>query len=137
MDSQGAPSATPYVAMEQPAIRVDWKASFSSERTFMAWVHMAITLLGVGLGLAASGWPGARTSAAILLVPAALFLAWSLVSFYRRLHALDQKIVPGIVDKTAPTFALAVMILAILGNLASSWYRLWLSYQGDEEAYEP
>ena len=88
----------PIGGVETPQIRVDWKAGFSAERTFMAWVHMVITLTIAALPLVAS--EGTRTTGFLLIVPAGIFLLWAATSFYRRAAALSQKTVPGLEDRT-------------------------------------
>ena len=64
-----APLEVPrYDAVAPVPIRVDWKATFSAERTFMAWVHMGVTLMSIGFGLAASAWPATHATGLLLLV---------------------------------------------------------------------
>jgi uncharacterized membrane protein YidH (DUF202 family) len=83
---------------EKPEVRVDWKAGFSAERTFMAWVHMVITLMSIALALASV--EQTRTTGLLLLVPAAVFLVWATISFYRRSCSLWQKVEPALEDIT-------------------------------------
>ena len=119
-----------------PPIRIDWKATFSAERTFMAWVHMAVTLLSVALGLAASAWPEVRTTGLLLLMPAATSLVWALVSFYRRTHALDQQILSGLEDRVGPTMVFVVMTVVVVINTYNAWTRLSLP-DDDDDLHEP
>lgn len=111
-------------------IRVDYKAAFSAERTFVQWIHLSYILSGVGLGLISSGWPGAKSSGLLMFLPACTFLVWGLISYYRRLHALKDKQLPGIEDKVGPSIALLVMIVVILLNV----YKVWQQVPEDTDA---
>mmetsp|Transcript_40666 Transcript_40666/g.92216 ORF Transcript_40666/g.92216 Transcript_40666/m.92216 type:complete len:138 (-) Transcript_40666:236-649(-) len=100
-------------------IRVDWKAGFSAERTFMAWMHMVVTLTTIALALIAS--EQTRGTGLLLLVPAAVFLLWATISFYRRSYALSQKTMPALEDATGPALVLIVMTLVICINVLNAW----------------
>ena len=61
---------------------------------------MVVTLTTIALALIAS--EQTRGTGLLLLVPAAVFLLWATISFYRRSYALSQKTMPALEDATVP-----------------------------------
>ena len=76
--------------------------------------------MSIGFGLAASAWPATHATGMLLLIPAALSLVWALVSFYRRVNALEQKSLPGLEDRVGPTLVFLVMTAVVVRHLSEA-----------------
>ena len=67
-------------------VRVDPKAFFSNERTFIQWMHISVTMGAISLTLATlADSADVRTAGVLLIAPSISFLLYGLFSYYRRL----------------------------------------------------
>ena len=112
-------------------VRVDGKAWFTAERTFMAWMHLAITVGSIGLGLVGVKGDDMRSISGLLMLPTAFFVIWGAVQFYRRSIALSHASTASLEDRVGPTIALIVMVSVLVINTANAWRR-FLAVPDDE-----
>ena len=107
--------------------KMEPKTYFANERTFLAWLHMAVTIGSIATALL--GYSGATTSkkhpeahapdsvqlVAIILLPVALVMcAYSLLVYFWRTDAISKKGLAYIDDRRGPR-ALAWLVVAALG----------------------
>jgi uncharacterized membrane protein YidH (DUF202 family) len=109
--------------------RIEPKTFFANERTFLSWLHMAVTIGSIGAALlgfsgSAPRNPHASTTgvgdttdiiAMILLPVAVLMCAYALVVFLWRSGQIARKQVGYIDDQNGPLCLAVVVVLALSG----------------------
>ena len=118
-----------------PEMRVDAKTPFSSERTFVVWFHLAMTvgLVSFGAGSISNSAP-LHFTARLLVLPCAFFAVWPLIQHRRRINALHVRTTDGLQDRVGPLVTVLVMCGVVLLSTANAW-RHWLAGVGDEEDF--
>lgn len=100
-------------------IKVDPKVFFANERTFLAWLHMALILGSIGLGLISfsekAGWSAIY---GFLLVPVAIaFVVYALWQYYARAQAIRSR-EPGPYEDINGPYALGIILIcATISNV--------------------
>lgn len=113
-----APRTTP--------MRIEPKTFFANERTFLSWLHMAITVGSISAALLGFAGTATKTKttgratdnlveiiAMILLPLAVLMCAYALMVYIWRAHAIAKKQVGYIDDRFGPLGLAAVVTLAL------------------------
>ncbi|KAJ8611659.1 hypothetical protein CTAYLR_007907 [Chrysophaeum taylorii] len=119
------PSSVPPVAIsnaDKPRklpVKVDPKVFFANERTFLAWIHMALILGGIGVGIISfadrAGW--SAIYGFVLLPVAVAFIVYALRQFYVRAHAIRAR-EPGPYEDRMGPYALGItLIMATVTNV--------------------
>ena len=89
-------------------VRVDPKAFFSNERTFIQWMHISVTMGAISLTLATlADSADVRTAGVLLIAPSISFLLYGLFSYYRR---LALTLAPALTLTLTPTQALTLAL---------------------------
>ena len=85
-------------------VKVDPKVFFANERTFLAWLHMALLVGGTGVAiLAFSGARGPEAIYGFVLLPVAVaFICYALRQYYVRAHAIRSREPGPYEDKNGP-----------------------------------
>ncbi|KAL0033845.1 hypothetical protein WJX77_007403 [Trebouxia sp. C0004] len=111
-------------------LRVEPKSYFANERTFLSWMHMAITMGGITTALAsfsveseneAKSSPGSgpvtkRTTQAIvlMLLPISIgIIAYALFTFYWRSRCMQRKQMGFFNDVIGPVVLCGLIILSL------------------------
>ena len=132
-------SATP-TAEAGVLLHVDPKAYFSAERTFIQWMHIALTVGSIALSLSTlADSDDVRTAGALLIAPSLCFLVYGLVSYYRRRAALDRAALDALDDRLGPAALMLVMVAVVGANVLFALRRAWAhSVEDDgEDAFDP
>ena len=117
-------------------VRVDPKAYFSSERTYVQWMHISLTLGAISLSLISlANTPDVHVAGLLLLGPALFVLAYGTVTFYRRKSALDSTTTAALDDRVGPGLLTLLMIGVVGTNLMFVLRKAW-ARQDDFDPYE-
>ena len=140
MAAQSAPQWGNYHVESVPLpppeyVRVDAKAYFSNERTFVQWMHISVTMGSISLTLATlADSADVRMAGSLLITPSLCFLLYGLFNFYRRRGALERGSSEAVVDKLGPAVLTLFMIAVVSANMALKLRRAWVdAYPVDEE----
>ena len=120
-------------------VRVDPKAFFSNERTFIQWMHISVTMGAISLTLATlADSADVRTAGVLLIAPSISFLLYGLFSYYRR---LALTLAPTLALTLALTQALTLALtlaptLTLTLTLAPTLIRRGALQRGSSEAME-
>ena len=118
-------------------VHVDFKAFFASERTFIQWLHISITIGAIALSLSTlADSEDVRLAGVLLIGPSLFFTVYGVLSFYRRKSALERGSADALDDRLGPTLLAVVMIGVVGANLIVSLRRAWLRVEqpvGDVE----
>mmetsp|Transcript_2063 Transcript_2063/g.7975 ORF Transcript_2063/g.7975 Transcript_2063/m.7975 type:complete len:181 (+) Transcript_2063:43-585(+) len=101
-------------------VKVDPKVFFANERTFLAWLHMALVLGGISIGIIAFSDKHAPWSAAygfVLLPVAIAFVVYALRQYYARARAIRAREPGPYEDRTGPYALGMILILATVTNV--------------------
>ncbi|KAL3137486.1 hypothetical protein ABBQ38_004775 [Trebouxia sp. C0009 RCD-2024] len=110
-------------------LRIEPKSYFANERTFLAWMHMAITMGGITTALASfsvesdneakhtgSGPVTKRTTQAIvlMLLPISIgMIAYALFTFFWRSRCMERKQMGFFNDVIGPVVLCALIVLSL------------------------
>ncbi|CAL8471696.1 g11238 [Coccomyxa elongata] len=134
----------PVMARTTP-MRIEPKTFFANERTFLSWLHMAVTIGSIAAALL--GFVGVadsskhkqqatdylvETIALILLPVAVLMCAYALTVFIWRARAIAKKQVGYIDDRFGPLGLAAVVVLALTAILIISVIDFVEQMKGDK-----
>ena len=109
-------------------VRVDPKAFFSNERTFIQWMHISVTLGSISLTLATlADSVDVRMAGSLLIAPALCFLLYGLFNFYRRRGALERGSSDAMEDRLGPAVLTLFMIAVVSTNMALKLRRAWVN----------
>ena len=126
-------------------VRVDPKAFFSNERTFIQWMHISVTMGAISLTMATlADSADVRTAGVLLIAPSISFLLYGLFSYYRR---LALTLAPTLTLTLTATQALALALtlaptltptltLTLTLTLAPTLIRRGALQRGSSEAME-
>ena len=126
-------------------VRVDPKAFFSNERTFIQWMHISVTMGAISLTLATlADSADVRTAGVLLIAPSISFLLYGLFSYYRRLAlTLAPTLTLTLTATQALTLALTLaptltptLTLTLTLTLAPTLIRRGALQRGSSEAME-
>lgn len=100
-------------------VKVDPKVFFANERTFLAWIHMALVLGGIGIGIISfsetSGW---AVLYGFVLIPVALaFVVYALTQYYARAQAIRAREPGPYEDRNGPYALGVILICATISNV--------------------
>jgi len=100
-------------------VKVDPKVFFANERTFLAWVHMALMLGGMAVGIIGfSTKSGLSPLPGLVLLPVAIcFVVHALGQYYARARAIRRREPGPYEDKNGPVALAIVLSLAACSNI--------------------
>lgn len=107
-------------------IKVEPKVFFANERTFLAWMHMSVTIASISVAIVAfaeaNEW---STVYGLILLPVAIsFCVYSLWMYLKRGTMIKRKD-PGPYDDTfGPTFLASILAIAIAVNFFVKLYEM-------------
>jgi uncharacterized membrane protein YidH (DUF202 family) len=100
-------------------VKVDPKVFFANERTFLAWVHMALMLGGMAIGIIAFATKsGISPVPGLVLLPVAIcFVVHALRQYYVRARAIRRREPGPYEDKNGPVALAVVLAVAAASNV--------------------
>lgn len=109
-----------YAKMRKVPVKVEPKVFFANERTFLAWLNMAVTLASISIAIMAFAENNAwSTIYGIFLMPVAIaFCVYALIIYLRRASMIRQREPGPYEDKVGPIVLTTMLILAITVNFA-------------------
>lgn len=98
--------------------KIEPKTFFANERTFLSWLHTAITLASISVALLAFGQktPAAQISGIILLPISIVFILYALYVFYWRAEKIRLRDGGPYDDRFGPKVLAIVLVLALTSN---------------------
>lgn len=107
-------------------IKVEPKVFFANERTFLAWLHMAITLAGVAVAITAfaetNKW---SVYYGLALMPVAIaFCVYALWLYTKRAQMIRRKDPGPYEDRMGPTILATLLAVSMLVNFAMKIFEL-------------
>ncbi|KAH8064277.1 hypothetical protein JL722_1137 [Aureococcus anophagefferens] len=102
-------------------VKVDPKVFFANERTFLAWIHMALLLGGMAIGIIGFARGRRVARAGLVLLPVAItFVMHALRQYYVRARAIRRREPGPYEDKNGPVALAVVLAVAAAGNVSST-----------------
>ena len=100
-------------------VKVDPKVFFANERTFLAWIHMALLLGGMAIGIIGFATrSGVSPVPGLVLLPVAItFVMHALRQYYVRARAIRRREPGPYEDKNGPVALAVVLAVAAAGNV--------------------
>eukprot|EP00977_Amphora_coffeiformis_P004097 scaffold823_cov219-Amphora_coffeaeformis.AAC.15 len=130
-----APSSSPnrstdigtLVKQRKAPIKIEPKVFFANERTFLAWMHLSVTLAGASIAILAFAQdnnPLSQMYGVILLPVAIAFIVYSMYQYARRATMIRTRH-PGPYEDTTGPVVLGVMLMtSIVAQFALKLYAL-------------
>ncbi|BEI83776.1 hypothetical protein CcaverHIS002_0403800 [Cutaneotrichosporon cavernicola] len=98
-------------------VRVEPKVFFANERTFLSWLHFAVVLGGLAVGLLNFGTDKVgHIAAAMYTVIAVGVMIYALVVYQRRARAIRTRSGAPYDDRLGPTILCVCLLAAITTN---------------------
>ncbi|KAG5191714.1 hypothetical protein JKP88DRAFT_271253 [Tribonema minus] len=134
-----ASEKTPLVGGEQGAfyfykrsqphvpVKVEPKVFFSNERTFIAWMNMAVTLSTIAMAIVAFADhnPWSQVYGLVLMPVAVAFVLYALYQYMRRAKLIRQRAPGPYEDNVGPTVLATMLMVAIILNVTIKLYELY------------
>ena len=100
-------------------IRLDGRAWFANERTFLSWMGISSVLTAFAGGLVVVGEGRATQMVSVVLLTASslVFVLYATRTHFLRAHQLRRRCVSAYDDRFGPTLLFVVMTAAVLANL--------------------
>ena len=100
-------------------VKVDPKVFFANERTFLAWIHMALLLGGMAIGIIGFATrSGVSPVPGLVLLPVSItFVMHALRQYYVRARAIRRREPGPYEDKNGPVALAVVLAVAAAGNV--------------------
>lgn len=105
-------------------IKVEPKVFFANERTFLAWLHMSVTLASISVAIVAFAEQNEWSQIyGLMLMPVAIaFCAYSLFVYIKRAGMIRRKDPGPYEDRMGPIVLASMLGLAIIGNFMVKIY---------------
>ena len=118
-------------------IKVEPKVFFANERTFLAWLHMSITLASISIAIVAFAEDSEFSQIyGILLLPVSIaFCCYSLWMYIKRANMIRRKDPGPYEDRFGPIALAALLGLSVTINFLVKLYDL--TYENKSGAMEP
>jgi uncharacterized membrane protein YidH (DUF202 family) len=105
-------------------VKVEPKVFFANERTFLAWLHMSVTLASISVAIVAfsesNDW--SQIYGLLLMPVAIMFSAYSLYMYMNRASLIRRKEAGPYEDKIGPIFLASMLALSISVNFLVKLY---------------
>ncbi|RKP27215.1 VTC domain-containing protein [Syncephalis pseudoplumigaleata] len=113
-----SPSPTRSIASKRVAVpvRVEPKVFFANERTFLSWVHFAVVLGGLALGLLNFGDKVGRTAGVLFTVISMGILVYALFLYIWRSNRIRAREPGPYDDRVGPAVLVGVILAAVIIN---------------------
>lgn len=114
----------PLVKPRKVPVKVEPKVFFANERTFLAWLHMSVTLASISIAIVAFAEANEWSQLyGIMLMPVAIaFCFYSLWMFVKRAGMIRRKDPGPYEDKMGPIVLASLLALSILMNFGVKIY---------------
>jgi len=109
-------------------VKIDPKVFFANERTFLAWLHVAVLLAGASVAIAAlsdSNVSGPDQLYGVILLPVAIsFIVYAMIQYTRRASMIRRKSPGPYVDVAGPTALTVILMFSIVAQFSIKLYTL-------------
>lgn len=114
----GAGPSSGTVKPRKLPIKVEPKVFFANERTFLAWLHMSVTLASISVAIVAFAEQNEWSQIyGLMLMPVAIaFCGYSLYVYIKRAAMIRRKDPGPYEDRVGPIVLATMLGLAIIGN---------------------
>jgi uncharacterized membrane protein YidH (DUF202 family) len=111
-------SAASQIKPRKLPIKVEPKVFFANERTFLAWLHMSVTLASISVAIVAFAEQNEWSQIyGLMLMPVAIaFCGYSLYVYIKRAAMIRRKDPGPYEDKMGPIVLATMLGVAIIGN---------------------
>lgn len=121
IDSSSFPRSAP--------VKIDPKVFFANERTFLAWMHVAVILAGASVAITAftdsAKHSGPNQLYGVILLPVSVaFILYAMVQYSRRASMIRRKAPGPYVDIVGPTVLTVILMLSIVTQFSIKLYTL-------------
>mmetsp|Transcript_12656 Transcript_12656/g.37943 ORF Transcript_12656/g.37943 Transcript_12656/m.37943 type:complete len:194 (-) Transcript_12656:426-1007(-) len=121
-----APRRPKAVKLRKVPVKVEPKVFFSNERTFLAWLHMSVTLASISIAIIAfadhNEWSQLY---GLLLLPVAIaFSVYSLYIYQRRASMIRRRDPGPYEDRVGPILLATILMVSIILQFAVKMYHL-------------
>jgi len=108
-------------------VKIEPKVYFANERTFLAWMHMTVTLASIAVAILAFANQNEWSQIyGLLILPVAIcFCLYALYNFLRRATLLRRRAPGPYEDTFGPTFLATILMVSILLNFAVKLYDIY------------
>ncbi|RUS20757.1 polyphosphate synthetase protein [Endogone sp. FLAS-F59071] len=106
-------------------VRVEPKVFFANERTFLAWLHFAVILGGLAVGLLNFGDKIGLISSGLFTFVALSVLGYALYTFHWRAERIRKREPGPYDDQYGPTVLCVILLVAVIIN----FYQMGASYK--------
>lgn len=115
-------------------VKVEPKVFFANERTFLAWLHMALTLASISVGIVSfsSDNSTSRLYGLIMMPVSIAFCGYALMSYIRRSNMIRRKEPGPYEDKLGPVVLSLLLAVSIVVNFSIKLYEM-TSFEHDQE----
>jgi len=107
-------------------VKVEPKVFFANERTFLAWLHMALTLASISVGIVS--FSDERSSSRIYglsMMPVSIsFCAYALYVYIKRSSMIRKKEPGPYEDKTGPLVLAGILAVSIVVTFCLKLYQM-------------
>eukprot|EP00611_Tribonema_gayanum_P009198 TRINITY_DN1895_c0_g1_i5.p1 TRINITY_DN1895_c0_g1~~TRINITY_DN1895_c0_g1_i5.p1 ORF type:complete len:181 (-),score=44.99 TRINITY_DN1895_c0_g1_i5:72-614(-) len=109
------------------SVKVEPKVFFSNERTFIAWMHVSVTMATIATAIISFGDrnPWSELYGLILLPVAIAFVVYSLYQYMRRARLIRHRAPGPYEDNVGPTVLATMLMVAIILNVTIKLYELY------------
>lgn len=108
-------------------IKVEPKVFFANERTFLAWMHLSVTLAGASIAILAFAEdqnPFSQLYGVLLLPVAIAFIIYSMYQYARRAYMIRNRHPGPYEDTVGPSFLGIMLMVSIVSQFALKLYSL-------------
>ena len=115
------------IKQRKAPIKIEPKVFFANERTFLAWMHLSVTLAGASIAILAfaeDSNPLSQLYGVILLPVAIAFIVYSMYQYARRATMIRTRHPGPYEDTVGPTVLGVMLMVSIVAQFALKLYSL-------------
>ena len=118
-------------------LRLDARAWFANERTFLSWMGISsiLTTFAGGLTVISEGSATQTTSVLVLTAASLIFVLYATHMHYHRALQLRRRRVSAYEDRRGATLLFVVMTVAVLANLVVTLVHSFDRFESDRFQY--
>ena len=118
-------------------LRLDARAWFANERTFLSWMGISsiLTTFAGGLTVISEGSATQTTSVLVLTAASLIFVLYATHMHYHRARQLRTRCVSAYEDRRGATLLFVVMTVAVLANLVVTLVHSFDRFESDRFQY--
>uniref|UniRef100_A0A7S2V667 DUF202 domain-containing protein n=1 Tax=Fibrocapsa japonica TaxID=94617 RepID=A0A7S2V667_9STRA len=123
----GVTAVAPFIRPRKVPVKIEPKVFFANERTFLAWLHMSVTLASISIAIIAfaehNEW--SQVYGLLILPVAILFCMYALYNFLRRSSMIRRRDPGPYDDALGPSFLALILMVSIILNFSVKIYDMY------------